>query len=169
MSSRAHLLLLGASLAACSTPVSGSGFTPFDAGVDAPKAPLDTGGPADVPATPDVPVVPDVPAAPDAPVVSDVPVTSDVPAAQDVVLPPSDVPAPRCARDAECASGQFCDDASGQCLAQRCVPSARQCVSTTRARICDNRGSTAIDADCADPASIAVCADASSAATSYLP
>jgi hypothetical protein len=143
MSSRAHLLLLGASLAACGTPVSGSGFVPFDAAADVPKAPVDAGGAVDAPAPLDAPVTPD------APVPSDVPVGDDVLAAQDVVLPPGDGSPGRCARDAECASGQFCDEASGQCLAQRCAPNARQCVSGTRARICDNRGSTAIDADCA--------------------
>ncbi len=148
MSSRAHLLLLGASLAACGTPVSGSGFTPFDAAADVPKPPIDTGVAVDVPVTPDVPAAPDVPVTPDVPAGTDVVSVTDVLVAQDVVTPPSDAGG-RCARDGECASGQFCDDASGQCVAQRCVPNARQCVSGTRARICDNRGSTAIDADCA--------------------
>ncbi|MEZ4394664.1 MAG: hypothetical protein R3A48_26625 [Polyangiales bacterium] len=150
MRPRATPILLTALLGACGTPV-GGGFPLPDAAatsdvavVDAPES-LDAPAPDVVAPATDVPPPKDAVVPPDV-VAEDAPVSPDVPAPQDVVTPPPDAAA--CATDTACGVGRFCD-ASGACLPQRCTPNARQCVSTTRARICDNRGATAIDTDCA--------------------
>jgi hypothetical protein len=78
-------------------------------------------------------------------VVPDVPSPPDVPAVPDV--PPVDVGAPGCERDGQCGAGQICE--ATRCVAQRCTPNARQCVSGARTRVCDSRGAVAVESDCA--------------------
>ncbi|MFO0604984.1 MAG: hypothetical protein U0324_17510 [Polyangiales bacterium] len=140
--------------AACSPRGSGGGIIiDDDAGDDVTAdAPAD-----DVPALPDatpkdVAPPPDAEPPPDAPA-KDVAPPPDVPVTPDA---PGDVGV-RCTRDSECSGSTYCDTASGACLPIVCTPGRTSCVSTTRARVCNDRGSAFTEMDCPGGCSSGVC------------
>jgi hypothetical protein len=107
----------------------------------------------------DAPVTPDAPAK-DA-VTEDAPVPPDAPPPKDVAPPPDVTPpadtGPRCTRDSECSGSTFCDMATGACAPIVCTPGRTSCVSTTRARVCNDRGSAFTEMDCPGGCASGVC------------
>ncbi len=131
------MFLLMLSAAACSARGGGGGgLGPDD------DASTDDVATDDTPATPDAPVTPDAPA-PDAPVTPD--------------APPPDMVATGCTRDSECTGSTWCDTSTGMCMPIVCTPGRASCVSASRARVCNDRGSMFTEMDCPGGCTDGVC------------
>ncbi len=135
-------LMLGA--AACSARGSTGGGIPVgpeDAESPDDVAVVDVVTPDDVPTVDSV--TPDDVASPDVPAV-------DMPVAPDSTTP-------RCTRDSECTGSTWCDAATGACTPIVCTPGRVSCVTGSRLRTCNARGSAFSEMDCPGGCAGGVC------------
>jgi hypothetical protein len=139
--------------AACSPRGNGGIILDDDAGEDV----------AEEAAADDAPVTPDAPPPKDS-ATEDAPITPDAPPPKDVAPPPDAPPPPdggaRCTRDSECSGSTYCDTTTGACAPIVCTPGRTSCVSTTRARVCNDRGSAFTEMDCPGGCASGVCTGA---------
>ena len=144
-------MMLGA--AACSARGSTGGSAgPEDADTPADVKSPDVLTPEDLPAV-DV-ITPEDIASPDVVVPEDI-ASPDVPAVDVPVAPDSTTP--RCTRDSECTGSTWCDAATGACTPIACTPGRVSCVTGSRLRTCNARGSAFSEMDCPGGCAGGVC------------